>query len=90
MHVLFLHAQDIALCVLVVQSSDDHVTCHLVGVSDGVCTGALFGELAQIRMTFDPGSEVPNTLIGLLLQVVEHDPGYHHVFGFDGQPAYGI
>ena len=33
--------------------------------------------LAQIRLTFDPGSAVSNALIGLFLQVVEHDPGYH-------------
>ena len=90
MHVLFLHAEDIALCVLVIQSSDDHVTYHLVGVTDSVGTGAFFGELAQIRLTFHPGGEISDTLIGMLLDVIEHDPGYHNVFRFDSQPVYGV
>ena len=47
-------------------------------------------ELAQVRLTFHPGSEISDTLISLLLDIIEYDPGHHNVFRFDSQPVYGV
>ena len=46
--------------------------------------------LVQIRLTFHPGGEISDTLIGMLLDIIEHDPGYHNVFRLDSQPVYGV
>ena len=62
----------------------------VVGVSDSVCTGAFFCELAQVRLTFHPGSEISDTLISVLVDIIEQDPGHHNVFRFDSQPVYGV